>query len=72
MQSITLQVNEDAAKAFFSAPETKRKILESLISDWLTNDKDTPTMLKMMDRLARSARENGLTEDKLKEILADD
>lgn len=72
MQNITLEVNDEAAKIFFSAPETRRKTLAALISDWLINDKDTPSMLEMMDRLARSARETGLTEDKLKDILADD
>jgi hypothetical protein len=71
MQSITLQVNEEAAKVFLAAPERKRKTLEFLISDWLTHDSETPPMLEMMDRLARSARENGLTEEKLNEILAD-
>jgi len=33
---------------------------------------ENPSLLEMMDRLSNSASQNGLTEEKLKELLADD
>lgn len=72
MQSITLQVNEEAARVFLTAPKEQKIALETFISAWLMRNEKPPSMLEMMDKLARSARENGLTEDKLNEILADD
>lgn len=72
MQSITLQVNEEAAKVFLAAPKEQREALEILFSEWLIRNQKTPSMVEMMDQLARSARKNGLTEEKLKDILADD
>ena len=73
-QNITLNVDAEAAKVFNSASLIKRQKFEQLFSEWLKNApaKETPSLLEMMDMLSASASRNGLTEEKLKKLLADD
>lgn len=72
MQNITIQVDEEAAKAFNSSSEARRRNFETLFSRWLKDSAEVPSLLEMMDKISRTAREKGLTEEKLKELLADD
>ena len=74
-QNITLAVDAEAAKVFNTASLLKRQKFEQLFSEWLKKadlSNENLSLLEMMDRLSNSASRNGLTEEKLKELLADD
>jgi molecular chaperone DnaK (HSP70) len=75
MQSITLNVDSNIAQAFLNAPKKQREGLELIISSILAQnleDKTIPTLKEVMERMGKYAASQGLTEEKLDEILASD
>jgi cell division ATPase FtsA len=75
MERIVIEVTDDIAKKWrLSSPETKEKITQRmrirLMKELLKENKEE--LFKAMDRIARTAKENGLTEEILQEILAED
>lgn len=75
MECIEIKVGKETAEKWSKAsPETKgrigRRIELELANDFLQENKEK--LIKSMERLARTAKENGLTEEILQEILSDD
>ena len=72
--NITIEVEEEAAKAFSSAsPEEQRKLqlLLSLRLQELTNSSGR-TLKEVMDDLSRQAEANGLTPEILETLLSEE
>ena len=72
--NITIEVEEEAAKAFAEAsPEEQRKLqlLLSLRLQELTTSPDR-TLKEVMDDLSREAEANGLTKEILETLLSEE
>ena len=75
MERIVIEVTADTAKKWrLSSQEKRNRILQKmsvqLIKELLHDDKDA--LFRVMDKMAGTAKENGITEEILKEILAED
>jgi len=70
METITVKVTPEAAKAFRAASDAERRKMELLLSLRLLDATGTRQSLEeIMRSISRSAQARGLTEKKLKEIL---
>ncbi len=71
-ETITIQVSSQVAKAFRSASETERRKMELLLNLRLLEVTRTRKPLEeVMRETSRSARERGITEEILNELLED-
>ncbi|GIK09440.1 MAG: hypothetical protein JETCAE02_14500 [Anaerolineaceae bacterium] len=71
-ETITIQVTPEIANAFRSASETDRRKMELLLNLRLLEvTRARKPLEQIMREISRSAKERGLMEDKLKELLAD-
>jgi len=71
-ETITIQVTPEIAKAFRSASEGERRKMELLLNLRLLEVTRTRKPLEqVMREISRSAKERGLTEDILNDLLAD-
>ncbi|MCG2460087.1 hypothetical protein K8352_04965 [Flavobacteriaceae bacterium F89] len=75
MEQIVIEVDKETAENWRSAPpESKQQISQiiniRLAKELLRGKKEA--LIKAMDRIAKTAKENGLTEEILQEILAED
>jgi hypothetical protein len=71
-ETITIQVTPEVAKAFRSATEAERKKMELLLNLRLLEVTRTRKPLEQIMRdISRSAKERGLTEDILNQLLQD-
>ena len=70
---ITLYVDEQAARIFNAASPDERRKLEALISLQLLDVAARPagSLQEIMHRISDRAKERGLTEEKLQELLDD-
>ena len=70
--SITLQVDEEAARIYQSAsPEVQRKLAALVSLQLLEAAHSTRSLREVMDTIGQHAQERGLTEERLQEILAE-
>jgi len=70
METISVKVTPEAAKAFRAASDAERKKMELLLSLRLLDASESRQPLEeIMRGISRSAQTRGLTEEKLKEIL---
>lgn len=75
MERIVIEVADETAKKWrLSSPETREKMAQRinirLMKELLKENKEE--LFRAMDRIAHTAKENGLTEEILQEILAED
>jgi cytochrome P450 len=71
-RQITIQVTPEAAGIYESASRQERRKLDALLSLRLTEARQTSRSIEEIMREATAeARENGLTEDILNEILSE-
>lgn len=69
-KEITIRVDEDAAKAYRSAPEEERRKLDLLLSLRLSEATQSAGSLKdVMREISRKAQDRGLTAEVLESIL---
>jgi len=66
MRTISLKVNDEAAKAFMSLQKNELENLSGKVSDWI---KTKSQFAKTMDALQDETEKNGLTPDILADIL---
>lgn len=69
-EQITMQIDDEAARAFKSVSPIERRKLEALVSIQLleaTRSKDS--LKELMSGISRKARERGLTPEILQEML---
>ena len=70
--SITLQVDEEAARIYENAsPEVQRKLAALVSLQLLEAAHSTLSLREVMDAIGQNAQMRGLTEDRLQEILAE-
>jgi len=66
MRTISLKINDEAAKAFMSLRKDELENLTGKVSDWI---KTKSQFAKTMDDLQEETEKNGLTQDILADIL---
>jgi hypothetical protein len=73
-EEITIRVSPEAASAYREASAEKRRSLDALLSVWLQQAaRPTRSLDEIMHDASEQAQRNGLTMDRLQEILdADD
>lgn len=73
-ETITLQVDPDAASIFKSASSEEREKLQVLLGIWLRQlGKDQSSSLRQtMDEVSNKAKARGLTAEALEEILEEE
>jgi hypothetical protein len=72
-ETIEIQVEPDAARAYAEASEDQRRKLDLLLSIRIQEATRTDAELEtIMSDIAQRARERGLTEEKLVKLLEDD
>ena len=70
--SITLQVDEEAARIYENAsPEVQRKLAALVSLQLLEAAHSTLSLREVMDTIGQHAQERGLTEERLQEILTE-
>lgn len=70
--SITIQVDEEAARIFQNAtPDEQRKLAVLVSLQLLEAARSTQSLRELMDTIGQRAQERGLTEKRLQEILAE-
>lgn len=71
-ETITIQVTPEVAKAFRSASASERKKMELLLNLRLLEvTRARKPLEQVMREISRSAKERGLTEEALKDLLED-
>lgn len=70
--SITLQVDEEAARIYENAsPEVQRKLAALVSLQLLEAAHSTLSLREVMDTIGQHAQERGLTEERLQAILTE-
>ncbi len=72
--TISINVDEDAARAFAAAPDQQRRKWELLLSLQLQDLIESPPrpLKELMEEIGREAQTNGLTSEILESILNDE
>ncbi len=72
-REISVRVSDRAARKYEEASEEERRKLDALLSMRLTEaSRSTRPLEEIMSDLSREAKANGLTEEKLQQILSED
>ena len=72
-REISVRVSDRAARTYEEASEQERRKLDALLSMCLTEaSRSTRPLEEIMSDLSREAKVNGLTEEKLQQILSED
>ena len=70
MVTVTVSVDNEAAKIYEKASSADKKKMQLLLSLWLREfEKPSVSLEKLMDDISRKARKRGLTPDILDSIL---
>jgi hypothetical protein len=70
-ETITLEIDSEAAQAFRSVSVEQRAKLQILLAIWLReySKADSPTLQQTMDEISDHAKSRGLTSEILESIL---
>ncbi len=73
-ETITLQVESEAARYYNDAPQTDKQKLQALFGSWLKQyaEADVDSLKRTMDEISRNAQNRGLTPEILESLLADE
>jgi Holliday junction resolvase-like predicted endonuclease len=69
METISIQVDADIARAFQSAQPEEQQKIQALVSLWLKRAMDLTTLQIVMDQMSDEAEANGLTPTILQSIF---
>lgn len=72
-ETITLEVESDAARFFNDASQTEKQKLQALFGNWLKQyaEADVDSLKQSMDEISRNAQCKGLTPEILESLLTD-
>lgn len=73
-ETISLEIDSEAARVFKSAPAGEQEKLRVLLGVWLREyaRADAPPLRETMDEMARKARARGLTPEVLDSVLGEE
>lgn len=73
-ETITLQVESNAARFYNDAPQTDKQKLQALFGSWLKQyaEADVESLKRTMDEISRNTQSRGLTPEILESLLADE
>jgi hypothetical protein len=72
-ETITLQIDPDAASIFRSASSEEREKLQVLLGIWLRQfGRDQSSLRETMNEISNKAKARGLTAEALEEILEEE
>lgn len=73
-EAITLEVESGAARLFNDATQTDKEKLQALFGSWLKQyaESDVDSLKRTMEKISRSAKKRGLTQEILDSILANE
>jgi hypothetical protein len=73
-ETITLQVESDAARFYNDASQTDKQKLQALFGNWLKHyaEADVDSLKRTMDEIGSNAQAKGLTPEILESLLADE
>ncbi len=73
-ETITLQVESDAARFYNDAPQTDKQKLQALFGNWLKHyaEADVKSLKRTMDEITCNAQSKGLTPEILESLLDDE
>lgn len=69
MKTISINVSDETAKRYLSMSSDRRRLVTSLLDRVLAKER---TLLEIMDDMSEQAKRNGLTPEKLDEILKEE
>ncbi|MFO7370053.1 MAG: hypothetical protein R6X09_07280 [Bacteroidales bacterium] len=69
MRTITIEVNDNAAERFLKMSDKEKKNVAGFLNELI---RDTRSLEQVMDDMSVYAKKQGLTPDKLDEILNED
>lgn len=69
MRTITIEVNENAAERFLKMSDKEKKNVADFLNELI---RDTRSLEQVMDDMSVYAKKQGLTPEKLDEILNED
>jgi hypothetical protein len=71
-QNVTIPLDTDVANFYLNASEQEKMRMQWLVNLWMKTrvmEKPRRSLREIMDEAGRIAKESGLTEEKLQEIL---
>lgn len=72
METITLQVDAQIAKAYREAEPEKQQKIATIVNDWLRTIIQEKSLEQIIEEMREQAKVNGLTQDILNQILEDE
>jgi pantoate kinase len=69
METITLQVDPEIAKAYREAEPEKQQKISTIVNDWLKSIIREKSLEQIIEEMQEQAKANGLTQDILDKIL---
>jgi Tfp pilus assembly protein PilO len=72
METITIKVDQELAKAYQNFEPLKRQEIENLLSNFLKKIIQERSLDEIIEDLQQQAKSNGLTQEILEEILKDE
>ncbi|MCG5059439.1 MAG: hypothetical protein KA714_16025 [Limnoraphis sp. WC205] len=69
METITIQVDPEIAKAYREAEPEKQQKIATLVNNWLKSIIQEKSLEKIIEEMQEQAKANGLTQDILEKIL---
>jgi hypothetical protein len=71
-RQISITVDEKTAFLYDGASENKKQGLNFILYEWLKEDPNKDSLALLMDKIGFQSINNGLTEEKLSNLLAQD
>ncbi len=73
-ETISLEVESEAARYYNDAPLTDKEKLQALFGSWLKQyaEADVNSLKRSMDEMTHNARNRGLTQEILDSLLTDE